>query len=103
MTKNREKSPTITQKMFTIEQLLKSGVEVKRLLIQSLEVVGHRSGTIACPKEIVGESHAMPFSNLEDFMLAVGEESTPLNGVGTLGSPVKLDLIASVSNDELAA
>lgn len=36
-------------------------------------------------------------------MLAVGEESPPLNGVGTLGAPVKLDLIASVSNDQLAA
>jgi hypothetical protein len=88
--------------MFTIEQLLESGIEVKRLLIQRFEVVSHRSRTIACPEEIVGQSHAMPFCNLEDFMLAVGKESTPLNGVGALGSPVKLDLIASVSYNELA-
>lgn len=43
----------------------------------------------------------MPFSDLQNFMLTVGEEGRPLNGIGALGRPVKHNFTAAVSDREL--
>lgn len=58
------------------------------------------------PVQVVGHRQAVTTGDLQDFVLAIGEEGRPLNPrwfLLNLGGPVESNLSASVSDGQLTA
>jgi hypothetical protein len=71
---------TSREKVRALQQLSDCPEKAERLRFKNTEAVSHRCWFEGSPVQIVSQSQPVSTGNLQDFVFAIREKGTPLNG-----------------------
>lgn len=78
-------------------------IERQRLRLDNSAIPKNNASNRFVDMKFIGQSYTITLDGPHDLLLAVAVECSPMNPCGTLGVPVKLDLLSMVANTEVSS